>query len=135
MRFHGVNSSARTPFMVDARVIWWDIFVCRYESCGVHDCGDLWPQELDGMQWMLGWAVEMVALKVLEQRPAGREGVNAVSCPKCPNRSQGIPSCQTARLPYMTTGQSQIKDPSSLNRCSLVSNTQRSRIIGTNVHT
>ena len=121
--------------MVDARVIWWDIFVCRNESCGVHDCGNSWPQELDGMQWMLGWAVEMVALKVLEQRPAGREGVNAVSCPKCPNRSQGISSRQTARLPYMTTGQSQIKDPSSLNGCLSVSNTLRSRIIDTNVHT
>ena len=68
-------------------------------------------------------------------RPAGREGVNVVSCPKCPNRSQGIPSRQTARLSYMATVQSQIKDAGSLNRCSLVSNTQRGRIAGTNVHT
>ena len=121
--------------MDDARLISWDISICRYERSGMQDSDGSWPQELDGMQWMLGWTADLIALIMLEQCSAGQEDVNKVSCYKCPNRIRYIPSRQTPTFSYRITGQTPIKETGILDQYPLDSNTQCSRRAGTNVHT
>lgn len=134
MRSHILKSRAGTLFKADARVMLWDISNRGYERSEMQDSGDPLPQELDGMQWMLGRTADMVALMVLEQRTAGQEDVNAVRCHECPDSIEGIPSGQTPSLSYCPTGKSQIVDNSSLDRYPLVSKSKCSRIVGIDVH-